>query len=89
MLPSNSQNSNDVEQKLCIAFDGDAVLFSDEAEQIFKRQGLDAFAESEKASAKSPLTGGPFKAFLSALHGLQAEFSPGNSPIRTALVTAR
>ena len=35
------------------------------------------------------MSGGPFKAFLSALHGLQAEFPPHESPIRTALVTAR
>jgi 5'-nucleotidase len=51
-------------------------------------QGLSAFTESEKASAKEPLSGGPFKQFLSALHGLQAEFGE-NCPIRTALVTAR
>lgn len=87
LMPSTGKPSEQAQLKF--AFDGDAVLFSDEAEQVFKRQGLDAFTESEKASAKSPLTGGPFKAFLSALHGLQAEFPSGDSPIRTALVTAR
>jgi 5'-nucleotidase len=76
--------------QLRFAFDGDAVLFSDEAEQIFKRDGLEAFTSSEKAAARKPLHGGPFKAFLSALHGLQAEFKgEEDSPIRTALVTAR
>ncbi len=74
---------------LRFAFDGDAVIFSDEAEKIFKKQGLEAFAESEKASARQPLMGGPFKEFLAALHGLQSEFGEGQCPIRTALVTAR
>lgn len=75
--------------QLRFAFDGDAVIFSDEAEQVFKQQGLEAFARSEKASAKKPLSGGPFKSFLSALQGLQSEFGEGECPIRTALVTAR
>src|SRR5699024_7237827 len=41
--------------QLRIAFDGDAVLFSDEAERIFKEQGLAAFQTSEQASARQPL----------------------------------
>lgn len=75
--------------QLRFAFDGDAVLFSDEAEQVFKKQGLEEFARSETAAAKRPLSGGPFKSFLSALQGLQKEFEGDDSPIRTALVTAR
>ena len=72
------------------AFDGDAVIFSDEAEKVYKKQGLEAFSASEKASAKTPLSGGPFKPFLSALHQIQKYFSTSsNPPIRTALVTAR
>jgi 5'-nucleotidase len=78
-----------VSPKLKLAFDGDAVLFSDEAEQIFQSDGLEAFAASEVSRAQHPLGGGPFKAFLSALHALQQEFPEGESPIRTALVTAR
>lgn len=74
---------------LKLAFDGDSVLFSDEAEQVFQADGLDAFAKSEVTQAQDPLGGGPFKAFLSALHQLQQEFPDGQSPIRTALVTAR
>ncbi len=88
-LMSSSSPHGDDGSPLKFAFDGDAVLFSDESEQIYKAQGLEAFTENEKSSAKQPLTGGPFKAFLSALHGLQAEFAPTESPIRTALVTAR
>lgn len=75
--------------ELRFAFDGDAVLFSDEAERVFKRDGLEAFAESEKNKAKTPLTGGPFKKFLAALQRLQADFAEPACPIRTALVTAR
>lgn len=74
---------------LRFAFDGDAVLFSDEAERVYKQAGLNAFTESEKSSAKLPLSGGPFKEFLAALQGLQREFGERDCPIRTALVTAR
>lgn len=77
------------DDELRIAFDGDAVLFSDESEQIFQRAGLEAFAENERRAAREPLSGGPFKAFLAALHQLQSEFPAGECPIRTALVTAR
>ena len=76
-------------EQLRFAFDGDAVLFSDEAERIYKRDGLEAFTENEKASAREPLAGGPFKPFLAALHTLQQAFPPSEAPIRTALVTAR
>jgi len=72
-----------------IAFDGDAVLFSDEAERVFKESGLRAFSARERAQARQPLPGGPFKSFLAALHAVQAEFAAESCPIRTALVTAR
>ncbi len=87
LLPS--RKGAKVSKELRFAFDGDAVLFSDESERIFKSQGLAAFTENEKASAKKPLSGGPFKSFLAALHSLQADFSGEECPIRTALVTAR
>ena len=74
---------------LRFAFDGDAVLFSDEAERVYKTEGLEAFTASEKAAAKEPLGGGPFKPFLSALQRLQQAFPATEAPIRTALVTAR
>lgn len=75
--------------QLRIAFDGDAVLFSDEAERIFREGGLEAFTESERRAAREPLAGGPFKNFLAALHRIQADYPIKDSPIRTALVTAR
>ncbi|MDA0955993.1 MAG: 5'-nucleotidase, partial [Proteobacteria bacterium] len=87
LLPSKAQSGGD--DLLRLAFDGDAVLFSDEAEQVFKREGLEAFRSSERDAAKRPLQGGPFKAFLAAVHRIQQEFSPDACPIRTALVTAR
>ena len=85
----NSKQANTEDYKLRFAFDGDAVLFSDEAERVYKTKGLEEFARSERAAAKEPLTGGPFKKFLSALHMLQQEFGVDDSPIRTCLVTAR
>ena len=71
-----------------IAFDGDAVLFSDEAERVFQSTGLDAFQAHEQEKALLPLPPGPFKPFLSALHRLQHSGAP-DMRIRTALVTAR
>jgi 5'-nucleotidase len=87
LLPSRVDKSGTDE--LRFAFDGDAVLFSDASERIFKEQGLKAFTANEKAAAHTPLDAGPFKNFLLALQSLQSEFSAESCPIRTALVTAR
>lgn len=76
-------------EQLRIAFDGDAVIFGDESERISREQGIEAFARNERELAERPLSGGPFKGFLSALHQIQASFPGEDSPIRTALVTAR
>ncbi len=87
ILPSEkSVTPND---KLKIAFDGDAVLFSDDSEKIFKNKGLEAFTENEIEAANEPLSGGPFKPVLAALQQIQMAFPPGESPLRTCLVTAR
>ncbi len=72
-----------------IAFDGDATLFSDESEKIFQAGGLEAFARHEAENARKPLAEGPFAGFLKSLAAIQREAPPGESPIRTALVTAR
>ena len=71
-----------------IAFDGDAVLFSDEAERVYQAQGLRAFQQHETDKAQQPLLAGPFKPLLAALQRLQQEGTP-TMRIRTALVTAR
>ncbi len=76
--------------ELRIAFDGDAVLFSDEAEQVFQSAGLDAFQLHERTHAARPLPAGPFKPLLDALHRLQrAAGEKVRIKLRTALVTAR
>lgn len=75
--------------ELRIAFDGDAVLFSDDSERVYQQGGLAAFQAHEQQAARDPLGGGPFKPFLAALHRLQQEFPEDACPIRTALVTAR
>ena len=87
ILPSKVNFSED--PQLRIAFDGDAVLFSDDSEKIFQEKGLEAFSRAEKDAAGTPLPGGPFRNFLSGLHSLQSEYRTDESPIRTALMTAR
>jgi 5'-nucleotidase len=87
ILPSKKPT---VERELLkIAFDGDAVIFSDDSEKIFKDKGLEAFTRNEQEAANEPLAGGPFKPFLHALQQIQRAFAPGEAPIRTCLVTAR
>jgi 5'-nucleotidase len=93
-----SSNESDVNEALANQFPAarvfnhsvmDAVLFSDEAERVFQRDGLDAFQTHEADKALQPLGDGPLKPLLEALHNLQN--TAGNLPvkIRTALVTAR
>ena len=80
-------------EQIRIAFDGDAVLFSEESEIIYQREGLEAFIEHEKINAKKPLPEGPFAKLLKTLSFLQFDLEnndkQGVPPIRTALVTAR
>ncbi|MCB1994491.1 MAG: 5'-nucleotidase [Burkholderiaceae bacterium] len=75
-------------EELRIAFDGDAVLFSDEAERVYQQGGLPAFQDHERTRVDTPLAPGPFKPLLEALHRLQQSPAPGMR-VRTALVTAR
>ncbi|XP_038123520.1 cytosolic 5'-nucleotidase 1A-like [Cyprinodon tularosa] len=81
------------ETELRVAFDGDAVIFSDESEKIYKQQGLDGFNEHEKNNENTPLAQGQLKGFLEALGNLQRKFYEKNQrincPIRTFLVTSR
>jgi 5'-nucleotidase len=90
VYPESTQAASRHADEVRIAFDGDAVLFSDEAERIYQRDGLDAFTEHETARALQPLPPGPFKPLLEALQRLQTA-SGKDIPvrIRTALVTAR
>ena len=87
------RNRVDPLQQIRIAFDGDAVLFSEESELIYQREGLDAFIEHEKLNAQKPLPEGPFAKLLKTLSFLQFDLKNraglASPPIRTALVTAR
>ena len=90
VYPESAQAASRHADELRIAFDGDAVLFSDEAERVYQRDGLEAFTRHETTHALQPLPPGPFKPLLEALHRLQAA-SGTEVPVkvRTALVTAR
>jgi 5'-nucleotidase len=88
VYPQSALASDAHPNEVRIAFDGDAVLFSDEAERVYQAQGLTAFQKHEKDRASLPLSAGPFKPLLSALQRLQQDGTP-SMRIRTALVTAR
>ncbi len=88
VYPASAHASAAHPQEVRIAFDGDAVLFSDEAERVYQAQGLDAFQKHEQDKAQQPMLAGPFKPLLEALQGLQQAHHPAMR-IRTALVTAR
>ena len=98
VYPHSARASDAHPDEVRIAFDGDAVLFSDEAERVFRHGGLDAFQSHERTHSGTPLAPGPFKPLLQALHRLQrAGLASGDTAagpaapmrIRTALVTAR
>lgn len=76
-------------EQIRIAFDGDAVIFSDEAERIYQAQGLEAFEAHEAEKARQPLPEGPFAKLLKTISLIQKSFGEKEAPIRTALVTAR
>ncbi len=86
--PSASMQELD---QIRIAFDGDAVIFSDESDRIYHSQGVEAFEKHERDNANNPLAAGPFAPVLKALAFIQSHFraADGSTPIRTALVTAR
>src|SRR5580765_5526399 len=87
ILPSKAASASS--SQLRIAFDGDAVIFGDEGERVSQEHGIEAFHRHEVERVDQPLSGGPFRGFLAALHRLQEAFPEEDSPIRTALVTAR
>ncbi len=88
VFPQSAHASDAHPHEVRIAFDGDAVLFSDEAERVYQREGLDAFQKHERDHSATPLAAGPFKPLLEALHQLQRAKNP-TMRVRTALVTAR
>ena len=88
VYPLSAHASEAHPNEVRIAFDGDAVLFSDEAERVYQRDGLQAFHQHETEKVGQPLLPGPFKPLLGALQRLQQEGTAAMR-IRTALVTAR
>lgn len=88
ILPYDS-NSDEEGNQVRIAFDGDAVLFSEESEVIYKTQGLEAFLKYEMDNATNPMKAGPFAKLLSLISNIQAKYPQEQTPIRTALITAR
>ena len=88
VYPQSAHASDAYPCEVRIAFDGDAVLFSDEAERVYQSEGLRAFQKHEQDKVLQPLLAGPFKPLLDALKRLQKESTP-TMRLRTALVTAR
>jgi 5'-nucleotidase len=74
-----------------IAFDADAVLFSEESELVYKTKGLDAFHINEIENRHIPMKEGPFARFLKSLSHLQNKIAAVSSdcPLRIGIVTAR
>lgn len=88
--PKYIQNKNEKDE-VRIAFDGDAVVFSEESDQIYKKHGLDAFKEHEKENAEKPMSSGPFGSFLKKLSILREIYLNEEevSRVRIYIVTAR
>jgi len=79
------------EGQVRIAFDGDAVLFDESSEIVFKAEGLDKFCETEDEQQNEPMQEGPYAALLKKISRLQERlpFSVESSPVRISIVTAR
>jgi 5'-nucleotidase len=92
LLYRKPDNALEAPDQIRIAFDGDAVIFSDQSERIYQEQGIEAFERHERENAENPLPAGPFARLLKGLSFIQNNYQPAPgspSPIRTALVTAR
>ena len=88
LLPSECENLEG-SSEIRLAFDGDAVLFSSESDDVYRKGGLRAFEAHELSKKNELMADGPFKKFLDALHAVQKTFPPNASPLKIALVTAR
>lgn len=88
MLPAERQDDMS-DSTIRIAFDGDAVLFSAEADQCYQQHGLAEFMRTENEKADVPLGAGPFKPVIEALQLIQKHFPAGECPLKLAMVTAR
>ena len=84
-IPDYDMNNDN---KIRIAFDGDAVIFAEDSELIYKKQGLESFKNNENLQADIPMNEGPFAKFLKTISKLQG-LRRDDDLIRTALITAR
>lgn len=85
------ESFDEKDNRVKIAFDADAVIFSDESELRNKTEGLDAFHKYESEHEEDPLNEGPFAKLLIKLSKIQ-EHLPTTielTPLRIAIVTAR
>ncbi|WP_420334933.1 5'-nucleotidase [Roseibium sp.] len=89
--PVPSSYDRVITDEVRIAFDGDAVVFSSESDQVYKAEGLEGFRRHESENAKKPMEGGPFGEFLKKLSILRAIYldESGVSKVRIGIVTAR
>jgi 5'-nucleotidase len=89
--PPPSNRAAPPEDQVRIAFDGDAVLFDDSSELVFKSEGLEGFQTNEDNKQDVPIPEGPYATLLEKLSRLQKRlpFSVEFSPVRIAIVTAR
>lgn len=91
ILRDPPEKEEEVTDKVRFAFDGDAVVFGEESEVVYKTEGLDKFLKTEKELEDIPMEPGPFLGFLKKLARLQERLPHKMelSPIRIAIVTAR
>lgn len=87
---------DDDDHELRIAFDFDGIIADDEAEAVFKANGLEGFHSSERARALEPLKAGPLQRFFAEVAGVQdkerarqSRDSSYEPRLRIAIVTAR
>lgn len=89
--PPPTEKSKIPEGQVRIAFDGDAVLFDESSEIVYKAEGLNEFQRREDEAQDVPMKDGPYAVLLRKLARLQDQlpFSVEFSPVRIAIVTAR
>ena len=92
ILDATPVNTYELDTKqLRIAFDGDAVLFDDSGELLYKQKGLQAFHDREAQMRDLPIEKGPYAELLIKLSKMQERLpaSLSSCPMKIALVTAR
>lgn len=79
------------EDKLILGFDGDSVIFDNEADLVYQKEGLEAFRNNEITKADTPLGAGPYKKVLMKLVNLQQQVKETQHPVQLslAIITAR